>query len=305
MGKVMLWLFIALICYWITPLTRIANLLDPPYLFLQAAPIGVIVAIAVWSKARSSLSSEAPPRLLSAINLGRAASIITPLLALSGAVIYTSLYSAYAQFYRPLGTSPEEIGLGYGQILSSSAGLVLELILLSISAGLAFYVTIALIWLATRGEVASSTFASLVSGRAARGAVLLFIAVLALQLVEDSRTLYNEAGRDGRSVRNGEAMTTRVSYVPGFVILNTQAREAIISPIAPDATQPQSRPASSSKPNGSATSKADECNKLNANTLYGQRLLYLGSAQSAYILYHPACKRSLRIPSADVVLNLR
>jgi hypothetical protein len=62
--------------------------------------------------------------------LGNPLSVVTVL----GLCLYGFLRYVYARFYSPLGVKPEEVGLGYGEILSQSVmGLLLFSALLILS----------------------------------------------------------------------------------------------------------------------------------------------------------------------------
>src|ERR1044071_7535101 len=67
---------------------------------------------------------------------------IATLLALAGAFFYTALRVAYGVFYSRLDAKPEDVGLGYQQILAQSVGAV-ALLVIGIVAAVGFAALVA------------------------------------------------------------------------------------------------------------------------------------------------------------------
>lgn len=71
--------------------------------------------------AMTSTDSERPSRPRPAETLAAALSDVRAVLAVVGLVLYIVLRVAYDRFYRPLGLSPDDLGLSYFELLAQSA----------------------------------------------------------------------------------------------------------------------------------------------------------------------------------------
>jgi hypothetical protein len=99
------------------------------------------LAIAAWPESiprlgrREALSSS----------LRETLSLITPLIATAGILIYALLSVAYEQFYSPISVDPSDVGFNYANILAHSVGFVVSVVIIPLA--IAAYVIIFMRWL--------------------------------------------------------------------------------------------------------------------------------------------------------------
>jgi hypothetical protein len=75
---------------------------------------------------------------------------LSSLLVLLGVIIYAILNTVYASFYEALGVDPNDVGLGYANVLSHSVSYVGYVLGIAAVSGLLFVVSITIIEVASK-----------------------------------------------------------------------------------------------------------------------------------------------------------
>ncbi|WP_221321553.1 hypothetical protein [Actinoplanes sp. L3-i22] len=198
-----------------------------------------------------------------------------PLLTVGGAVLFGALRLAYFFFYQQLRATPEEVGYGYLEILSSQLVGTVELVALLTAA-------LVMVNLGVRAlrHAAGRRWQSMVSlprrdvlARLVQrcGAVALIVVLTCLPIL--AWMFGTEAG-NGITVRNIYLLHT--VRIP---VLAVQASPATVAWTSPD------------KP-GPADLSRRRC------------LLYLGKADGITVFYDVATQEGLRVPSTQIMLDL-
>ncbi len=197
-----------------------------------------------------------------------------PLLGVGGAVLFAALRLAYFFFYQRLRATPEEVGYGYLEILSSQLVGTAELVLLLTAALVAANLVVRALrnagarqWQAVATAPSREAMTRLVQrcGLAALILVLTCLPMLAW--------LFGIEAGNGTTVRN---IYLRIVRIP---VLAVQASPATISWTSPER---QGLP---------------DLNQRHC-------LLYLGEADGITVFYDVKTEESLRIPSTQILLNL-
>ncbi|GLY08185.1 hypothetical protein [Actinoplanes sp. NBRC 101535] len=196
-----------------------------------------------------------------------------PLLGVVGAVLFGTLRLAYVFFYQPLRATPEEVGYGYLEVLSSQLAGTVELVLLLTTVLMATALGATALrhtaggrW---RAALAAPSRAAL-TRLARRCALAALIVVLALLPV--LAWLFGTEARHGSAVRN--IYLLRFVRIP---VLAVQASPATVTWTAP------SRP---------GLPEMSGC------------LLYLGQSGGITVFYDVADQESIRVPSVQIMVNL-
>lgn len=201
-----------------------------------------------------------------------------PLLGAAGAALYAVLRLAYVFFYLQLRATPEEVGYGYLEVLSSQLVGAVELILLT--AGVFFLVGLAGHGL--RGLVRRVARAGGNRRRPVRQTLLRLVARAGFAaVVVVLAGLPVLAWMEGTEAKHG--YTVRNVYLLGTVRLPVLAVQAVPATVAWT---------TSTRPDGFDLG-ARRC------------LLYLGHAAGLTVFYDVASRESIRIPSSQIIVSLQ
>jgi hypothetical protein len=243
-----------------------------------------------------------------------------------GITIYTTLHAVYSLFYSQLGVTPEEIGLGYADIVQQAAGLVVAIVISAVSSAVASNLGIAVgNWLLRIGHRLA------VTRRASSLLALLFLPPVALIIVglkypfalipipvwmfclSRGWTAGSEA-RPPDQVQYGDQLTLR--YVLFFTA-------AIIAPLL--VTTPlyawrlgrsvqhgeSVRGLSSTIPILTLRAELSDVALSDGKpapwftAISGHCLMYLGQANNVTMLYDVQTHSSIRAPSSTVIVTVR
>lgn len=224
---------------------------------------------------------------------------LVPALTAIGLALYGALAFGYSRFYGEFGVSPDEVGLGYVQALSRSAGAVF----LFFAIGFA-YVAIGVVQLrivyrslvraADRADAVGRAEALRDEGAPQRGGassnsdgssrpreLLLYLAstLAAVALVVVVVVFATAAKNRADQVRQGQAVGP-VKFLVGSVLLDLRAQPATI--LWTGRTSP-----------ATSVLKGGRC------------LMYLGQSDGTTVLYDPLAGETLRVPSAAVLVEAR
>jgi hypothetical protein len=135
-------------------------------------------------------------------------------ISLAGAIIYAALVQAYDEYYRAFGLAPDDVGLGYSQVLYRAAGILAGLALILGLAACVLLIVFPRSWLAAMGRRGRRTFgAALLCILAAVGAASLGLSYEAHVRGQDAL--------DGQPVAPWEVL--------GGPILDVRAERATVS----------------------------------------------------------------------------
>jgi hypothetical protein len=189
-----------------------------------------------------------------------------PALTLTGAALYIVLRESYVIFYSRFGVDPEDVGLGYVQVLTQVATGSLLILAFIVSQAVAYF------WLYKRDPQESSTGRTrfLILGQVL-GMVLLIIALS-----------FSTAFRLSSHVRSGSAIAPTGFDLSAFVnnILAVRVPQVQVY-------------------------WADERATSAARWSGARSLMYLGQASGVSVFYDPARRETLRLPSGSVVVERR
>jgi hypothetical protein len=195
-----------------------------------------------------------------------------PLLSAVGLALYGVLRLAYVLFYSQLRATPQEIGYGYAEILSSQLVGTIELVLV---------VTLVFLVVGLAGRGLRRLGASVTGRRARRTPVRRLVLRCALAgltavlvLLPIMAWLAGTEARNGRTIRNLHlARTVRIPVL---------AVQAVPAALAWSVMTPQGL----------------------QNLMDRRCLLYLGQAAGTTVFYDVQSRESLRVPSAQVIVSL-
>jgi hypothetical protein len=271
-------------------------------------------------------AAPVPEEKSNGIGLGQVAS----LLALAGAFFYTALRVAYGVFYSRLDVKPEDVGLGYQQILAQSVGALALLVLAAfVAAGVA--AGFAALLRAQGKDLASIRVRDLFrpqpgasAGQRAGGLVVLVVVVggalainwkvfLTMVVVSVgalvSLTLYTNY-RDLKDPRR--ARWVRIAFVSGFIMVGFLIVLVILcARAADDADAVRAGQTGTFEVLGiPITSWGAETGTLAAASTSASSpalptgcVLYLGQADGIALAYDPA-GHTVRLPVTQVVVSL-
>jgi hypothetical protein len=218
-----------------------------------------------------------------------------PLLSAVGVLLYGVLRLAYVFFYLQLRVTPQEVGYGYVEILSSQLIGTVELVLLLTATLLLGTLTAYGVVRGTRRALASPNWTRWVRrAQAARNATALakaepigpLVARLALRcgvaaMLIVPAVLPAMAWLHGTDARNG--YTVRNVYLDHTVRIPILAVQAVPAAVAWTTTAPP----------GLLDLKSRRC------------LLYLGQAAGTTVFYDVTTRESLRVPTAQIIVSVQ
>jgi hypothetical protein len=219
---------------------------------------------------------EARPRKSQAVpsTLDWAVQYAVPLLGVTGAALYGVLRLAYVFFYLQLRATPEEVGYGYLEVLSSQLIGAIELVLFSTV--IIFLVGVAVhgVWWVLRRKRAGSRPLRQALARIAVRAAGIGVAVVLAGLP----ALGWNQGAKARS---------------GYTVRNVYVLHTIRLPVLAVQAVPASVAWVSETPPGLIDISARRC------------LLYLGQAAGTAVFYDVGSGESIRVPTSLIVVSLQ
>ncbi|MEU4426003.1 hypothetical protein AB0F81_35740 [Actinoplanes sp. NPDC024001] len=200
-----------------------------------------------------------------------------PLISVVGLALYGVLRLAYVLFYAQLRATPQEVGYGYVEILSSQLVGTIELVLV---------VTIVFLVIACTGHGIRRLVVRMTGRRVRRNPGRRLVARLVLRcawaaLVVVLILLPIAAWLEGTEARNG--YTIRNVHLAGTVRIPVLAVQAVPAELAWSVTSPPGL----------------------QNLMERRCLLFLGQAAGTTVFYDVQTRESLRVPTAQIVVSLQ
>jgi hypothetical protein len=230
---------------------------------------------------------------------------LSSLLVLLGVIIYAILSTVYASFYEALGVDPNDVGLGYANVLAHSVSYVGYVLGIAAVSGLLFVVSVTIIEVASKvlreyrygsateprprlSWVAADSLHEFLEDSLPGGArpsriivVIVVTIVIFSVLLGYGATQGIAAGHIAADVRAGHPIIPRTATPFGIKILAVRADPVLVWA----AGKPDDAPA---------------VEKLVNRT----DLLYLGQANSTIVLYDPRQHQAIYLPASTVMLSI-
>jgi hypothetical protein len=212
--------------------------------------------------------------------------VAAPVLSVGAVLIFIIIRLYYNQFYGGLGVNPNDVGLGYGNTLSTAAGFVLAAVALALYPPLMIAGIYSVVFIMkTRDSSLPESFRELLTElwpriiRVVRLALpFAMVAILALTSVYFSTRAdhYAEAVRSGRAVKfRGVPLSS----------LTVRATPALVSVVTKKGESPG-------------------LEALQSRSRQSPALLYLGQANGTIILYDSTTQEAVYVPISSIVLKL-
>jgi hypothetical protein len=223
------------------------------------------------------------------------ANVATPVVIVGGIVIYAILSASYEAFYRALNTTSIDVGLNYSTVLAGSTGQVVLILFMSMPVAAAYFIVTSVSWrtrIARYKSALEPPDRAVVHSALLKEARIIFLVVLVLVTLGQAKANILAADRFSRKVRRGEAVD-RIGPYQWLLVMPLKATPATLV----------STDESPSQKTGRAAEVGDAC-RLDIAGLKNERLLYLGTANSMYVLYDPRCQTSIEVSTASAVLHI-
>jgi hypothetical protein len=222
--------------------------------------------------------------------------VIAPLLALIGLLIYAVFSQVYDRFYGALGVHTGDVGLGYTNTIASASGTVVTIVAIAAPIIATYFALTFWFWTREMTESERSQRSLAVSRHIASEtsavAVVSFLIVFAFY---SNRALQYEV-EAVKFVRSGAGVSVIRSGGP-LVAFSLHAYRARIDTLN---TSPNS---ANKKASSVANNRPGECSG-GIGELRNKVIIFLGEANSTAIFYDYKCERAVYVPTASIVISV-
>lgn len=222
------------------------------------------------------------------------ATIVTPLLAISGLLIYSIFSQAYDRFYGGLGVNPGDVGWSYANTVASAAGALILIIFLSAPFALTYLLGTFAFWMYEITPLDRSQRYQAIIRRTARETSGVFVISFVFVFAYIFYTFSANAAIGAQYISDGLSFDS--VQVGPVIVFAPHADTARVEEV-PEKSANQ-RPTSRTK-----TRATIQCGG-GIDEISNRPILFLGETSSTAVFYDPECRRAVYAPTNSVVISL-